>query len=403
MSPLLSVALPTHNRARYALHAIRSMLAIADPRLEVVVSDTSTDGELEAALKQQNLLQDARLSYQHPVERLDMTGNHNAALARCRGRFVCVIGDDDTITADLLPAAEWAERQGIQALVPNVVANYVWPDFRSLHFGAGHAGRLYFARHLDGAFKQCDPALALQAALQLAAQGTDELPKLYHGLVQRELLETMKRRSGQYVHGSSPDMSAAIGLTQVCSRFVSVNYPLTVPGASGGSNTGCSAMKQHKGPMGDDAQTRAFLAGGWSPGVPRFFAVETVWAHAALDTLRHYAPDAVLRFNYPRLLAACRMEHPEYVQAIAQAEHEAMALLGLGAAPWQQALRAATWTLRREKAWKLARRLRHPTVAGGRAFVPDLPTIAAVGEPLAQHLRRKGLDWTSLQSRFEAG
>jgi hypothetical protein len=121
-----------------------------------------------------------------------------------------------------------------------------------------------------------------------AAQGTDGLPKLYHGLVRRDLLEELKRRSGQYVHGSSPDMSAAVALSLVCPEFVSINYPLTVPGGSGGSNTGRSAMNQHRGRMGEDSQTKAFVNQGWSLGVPRYFAVETVWAHAALDTLRSW-------------------------------------------------------------------------------------------------------------------
>lgn len=87
MIPLLSVAIPTHNRARYAIPAIRSILAIPNRDLEVVVSDTSTDGELAAFMadKQNTLASDPRLNYFRPQEKLDMTGNHNAALGATRG------------------------------------------------------------------------------------------------------------------------------------------------------------------------------------------------------------------------------------------------------------------------------------------------------------------------------
>ena len=63
MNTLLSVVIPTHNRARYAIHAIASLLAIPNAELEIVVSDTSTDGELSAQLTAQTtqFLKDPRL------------------------------------------------------------------------------------------------------------------------------------------------------------------------------------------------------------------------------------------------------------------------------------------------------------------------------------------------------
>lgn len=394
MAPLLSIAIPTHNRARYAIPAIRSILAIPDARLEVVVSDTSTDGELAAAIADSANAWacDSRLNYFRPQEKLDMTGNHNAALGAARGEYVCLIGDDDTIAADAVTAAAWAKEHAIDLIAPNVVANYVWPDFRSRLMNDRHASRLYFARDMGKGVID-DSALALDKALANAAQGTDGLPKIYHGLVRRAILEEVRRISGAYFHGSSPDVSGAIALALCSKNFLVVDYPLTIPGASGGSNTGRSAMNTHKGQLGQEAQTKGFLAGGWSKGVPRFFSVETVWAHAALETISRIAPERLAAFNFARLIAVCRVLHPEFSTDIEQAIREAQEITGSTETALRNRIDAEFKRYRREKLLRFLKRLSRPTAAGGRAYVSDLQTVAEAPDALALHMARLGLNW----------
>lgn len=394
MNILLSVVIPTHNRARYAIHAIASLLAIPSAELEIVVSDTSTDGELWAQLTahSKHFLNDHRLKYFRPSGKLDMTGNHNAAIEAATGEYVCLIGDDDTVTADALLAAAWARDRGIELIAPKVVANYVWPDFRSRFLGAGHASRLYFAKHVGGAVMQ-DSAAALERALRNAAQGTDGMPKIYHGIVKRSVLERIRELSGAYFHGSSPDVSGAIGLALCSKNFVEVDYPLTIPGASGGSNTGRSAMNTHKGKLSQESQTKDFEAGGWSQGVPRFFSVETVWAHAALETIRRIAPHQVAAFNFARLIAVCRVLHSEYALEIDQATAEVEHIVGSTATVLREQISVEMKRYRRERLLRFIKRLSRPTAAGGRAYVSSLDTIAAAPDVLAQHMARLGLRW----------
>lgn len=394
MNTLLSVVIPTHNRARYAIHAIASLLAIPNAELEIVVSDTSTDGELSAQLTAQTtqFLKDPRLKYVRPAGSLDMTGNHNAAIEAATGEYVCLIGDDDTISADALLAAAWAKERDIEVIAPNVVANYVWPDFRSRLMGTGHASRLYFAKRFGGAVIH-DSALALASALNNAAQGTDGLPKIYHGIVKRSVLERIHKLSGAYFHGSSPDVSGAIGLALCSKSFVVVDYPLTIPGASGGSNTGRSAMNTHKGKLSQESQTKGFETGGWSLGVPRFFSVETVWAHAALETIRRIAPDQVAAFNFARLIAVCRVLHSEYAAEIDQATVEVQQIVGSTAKVLREQIKVEMKRYRRERLVRFVKRLSRPTAAGGRAYVAGLDTIAAAPAALEQHLGRLDLRW----------
>lgn len=398
MTPILSVAVPTHNRARYAIHAIRSLLDIRDEGLEVVVTDTSPEPELERLLREQGLLNDRRLRYVRPAERLDMTGNHNAAVGLATGEYVCLIGDDDTISPDALEAARWAAAHDMEVIAPNVVANYVWPDFRSRWFGARHSSRVYFAREMGTAtVHRADGAL--DQALRNAIQGTDGLPKIYHGLVRRSLLETMRERSGAYFHGSSPDVSGAVGLAVCARKFLVVDYPLTIPGASGGSNTGRSALNQHKGKLEAEDQTKGFREKGWSAGVPRFFSVETVWAHAALETLDRILPEAVPRYGFVRLISLCRIRHAEYGTEIDAAATEAAALQGVSRAEFDARVAADLRRVRLQELARVAKRMLRPTAAGGRAYVGGLQTVAAAPEQVSAHLRKRGASWDRTVAR----
>jgi len=398
--PLLSVAMPTHNRARYAIHAIQSVLNQGDERLELVVSDTSTNGDLANWVAEHPMGRDSRLTYFQPVQKLDMTGNHNMALGACRGQYICLIGDDDTISPFALEAAQWALAHEVSLIAPNVVANYVWPDFRSRYFGAGHATRLYFARRMGGA-RLCTAQEALTTALDEAGQGTDGLPKIYHGLVHRDMMERIRERSGNYFHGSSPDVSGAIGLALCGENFVEVDFPLSIPGASGGSNTGRSAMNTHKGKLTAESQTSSFVASGWSAGVPKFFAVETVWAHAALETLTRMQPDLLPRFNFARLLGACLARHPEFRAEIDVAMREVSTILGAEFTHVAKRAAQEQRRIRRARLRQVLARALHPTAAGGRPYVAGLQTVAEVPSHLSARLAELHLDWQTAVGNLE--
>lgn len=387
MTPLLTVVMPTHNRSQYATAAITSILAIKSQYLQLVVHDTSDSDDLECFVR--GLQNDDRLKYIHYRSRLSMTENHNAAMRMAEGEYVCLIGDDDTIMPEALDAVAWAKSQGIDVLSPQIVANYAWPDFRSRFFGMGHSSRLYVRRKF-GAIRLCGSIESLKRALQGAAQGTEGLPKVYHGFVRREIMETVRHRSGAYFHGSSPDVSGAIGVAMVTPFFIEIDYPLTLPGASGKSNTGRSATNTHKGALSKDAQTSEFAVNGWPPEVPRFFSVETVWAHAAIDTIRRVDEKCLKNFDFLTLYAICWLRHKEYRQ-------ETLCVFREGAwRSWQEIDSPLRGMLRRTvkilagTTARLLRRALQPTAAGGRFYLAGVQTVAEAQASLVDHLTKRG-------------
>lgn len=100
--PLISVVIPTHNRARYVLEAVNSALSQEFQDLEVVVvDDGSTDDTAEALGR----IDDPRLRYvQKPKTNAPDTRNH--CIAAARGEWLLWLDSDDR----LLPG--WLARLG---------------------------------------------------------------------------------------------------------------------------------------------------------------------------------------------------------------------------------------------------------------------------------------------------
>jgi hypothetical protein len=140
---------------------------------------------------------------------------------------------------------------------------------------------------------------SFEKALDNCFQGTNGMPKLYHGFVKREYFENLKSLTGDYLFGSSPDVSASVLLSKSCDSYVETNIPLTIPGASSGSNTGRAAKNNHFGKLEDELQTKDFIQ-SWPEFLPRIFTVETVWAHSAIVSFSNLEKEE-LNFNFIKL------------------------------------------------------------------------------------------------------
>ena len=98
MQPLLTIAIPTYNRAP-CLHLLLEHLApqlLCQPEVELIISDNaSSDGTGEVVKE----FQEAGLAvgYVRNVENVGMDGNFLQCFTLAKGRYVWVLGDDDLI------------------------------------------------------------------------------------------------------------------------------------------------------------------------------------------------------------------------------------------------------------------------------------------------------------------
>ena len=310
---LLSIIIPTRNRCEYAVDTIRSLLKIKESCFEIVVQDNSDNNHLEDYIK--NNFNDKRIVYNHVIEQLDVIANFDQSLAFVSGDYLTFIGDDDGVNSELLTAARWCKSHKIDALTPENIAGYFWPDLRQKYYGASNSGKLTI-KPFTGKFTKKNPTLGLHKSAAYGFQNlvnTTIIPKLYYGLVKRACFDRVKARTGSYFPGCSPDMSSAIAVSSYVENFYTVDYPLYLPGSSAKSTAGSSAEKKHKGSLREQTHIPKKVIDEWPLDVPKFFAVQTVWAQSGLSALRATGRnDILMSYNSALLHAMTGVFNPDY-------------------------------------------------------------------------------------------
>jgi hypothetical protein len=314
--PLLSIIVPARDYT-YALSLIRGVLAISDGELELVVHDASGDTTLRDYLAQ--VPHDARLVYHFAGRPMSLYENFNAAVALASGEYVCIVGEDDGVSPEIVRIARWACANGIDAVRDTRRLRYYWPDMAVSPNLIHHAGRLFIDTRYTGKVMVHD----LEAsARQLMSQGGQDylsigLPKVYHGLVRLSSLVALRARSGEYFKGLTPDIYSAVALIRFIRTAATIDYPITVDGTSLGSNAGVSARGGHRGRYESAPHLADRPNYDWPVQVPRFYSVETIWAESAVTAMREIGYDDLLAdFNTERLCAACLAAHPDFARLL---------------------------------------------------------------------------------------
>jgi glycosyltransferase involved in cell wall biosynthesis len=98
-TPLVTIAIPTFNRASWLGDCIRSALAQSYPHFELLVSDNASSDETAVELGRFN---DERLRVIRQPKNIGADGNWNACLAEAKGEYIVFLPDDDRISPWLL-------------------------------------------------------------------------------------------------------------------------------------------------------------------------------------------------------------------------------------------------------------------------------------------------------------
>ena len=125
MEYLLSIIIPTKNRSNYLKGCLDSLIKLGDKDIEIVVQDNSDDNsQIVDYIKN---IDHKNLKYYHCKDQLTQTENSELAVSNATGKYICYIGDDDSISNMLIEAVKLMNRYEIEALNCNM-ATFYWPD-----------------------------------------------------------------------------------------------------------------------------------------------------------------------------------------------------------------------------------------------------------------------------------
>ena len=315
---LLSVIIPTRNRQFYAERAIEQVLSVANERLQLVIQDNSDEPLLRSFCDR--FAGDPRLTYQYTAQLLSFVDNFSEAVSLADGEFICMIGDDDGIMPEIVTVAAWAKEHDVDAVTQVTNAVYLWPAPESVLGYDNSSGTLRLSYPGTDA-KQCKVRQAVEQWMSYGGQKylATEMVKLYHGLVKKKCLETVKQKTGHYFGGLSPDIYAAVALSLTVEKAVRIRYPITISGVCPGSGSADSITGKHTGELKEAPHLKGHADYTWSAAVPAFYSVETIWADSGLQAINELGMEEYMPlFNRAALTMYCLHKSPSYKRTIKQ-------------------------------------------------------------------------------------
>ncbi len=224
--PIISIIIPTRERADTLSFAIETALDQTNEAYEVMVSDNFSQDNTEEVVQR---FSDSRLVYINTGRRLSMCDNWDFALEHARGAYVIFIGDDDGV----LPGSLDKLQQDIQRY-PSLV--YCWP--RPTYVWPAHGQRAYvsYLPANTGLFRINLEKLA-RFAVSLGGTRYSFLPSAYHAAVAKSILDKIRKQTGRVFHTTQPDIFTAFAVPAFSRTAINVGYPVTVAGQSMKSNS----------------------------------------------------------------------------------------------------------------------------------------------------------------------
>lgn len=165
-----------------------------------------------------------------------------------------------------------------------------------------------FLSDFSGSARAISRSDSIDDAVDHLGSGPRRLPRLYLGLVSRDLISRVRGRFGRIFGSVSPDMYSGVLLALEARKHFELDFPFLLPVACPKSNSIAHVARPSEELTAQD-HLRHFATKSWDERVPRFYAAETVWAQALIDVSRDSGVGLTAR-GFADLYARCILKAP---------------------------------------------------------------------------------------------
>lgn len=303
MGPIVSVVVPTKNRYKYLIKLIELIESFNDPMIELVIQDNSDENtEVISYLGTKRLVS---TKYYYTCEPLSMSQNADRAIKNSHGKYICFIGDDDAVCRNIVQCARWMEKNSIDSL-RSLNLQFSWNE----QVDGTCKGSLLYDDDISFRYRILDAQEELIKVLKKGVPSFLGIPKLYHGIVSREIIDRIYDLGGTCFPGVTPDMSNAVTLCFFVKKYAVIDIPVVLPGMSrmvgGGVMGKVLALEEVDFITEKDRRE-------WEKGFPRLWATEIIWPDCAMKALCYVGHEEYLSFfNKNKMLSRLIAVHKKY-------------------------------------------------------------------------------------------
>jgi glycosyltransferase involved in cell wall biosynthesis len=267
-APLLTIAIPTRERAETLVSTLRTLTSQDTDNCEFLVSDNASNDQTQQVV---SAISDPRVRYVRLPTRRSMSYNYEFALSHARGKYISYLGDDDGFIPGSLEYLTRICRRHDPDAVSWSEGGYRWPGVEADNDGLPQS--LIFTNEIF----RIDTA-AVRPLWQLGILRWGFCPIIYGGLVRVDTLNRLRGSNDQFFQSELPDVYSAAILMDSIQRYFYVNLSLSVFGFSKKSNA-ASYLSQRLSGTDALAQFQAELE---RPPHPKFSAFTLRTDHAAI-------------------------------------------------------------------------------------------------------------------------
>nr|VFK14394.1 MAG: Glycosyl transferase family 2 [Candidatus Kentron sp. LFY] len=225
---IISIIIPTRERADYLKESIQTALQIPDRNIEIIISDNaSTDGTKQVISE----ISDPRVKYINTGKRVSMRENFEFGLHNSSGDYVIFFGDDDGILPRQFKfLRRILEKERPDALGWNVPSIFVWPgEERDRKSGSV----TFDKRKLFGKIHKCDSDACRKHLLACKLNQLRFIPGVYAaGCVSRDYWGRIAAPDGTYFNSSVPDAYFEFRALLEGGNFLHVDHAFVLGGQS---------------------------------------------------------------------------------------------------------------------------------------------------------------------------
>lgn len=311
MKPLLSIAIPTKDRYQYLFCLLKLIDRFCNAELEVVIQDNTKDNKEILSFIESELINRSCFKYYHTTENLSVVMNSDFAILNSSGEYISFIGDDDGVVSSIIDCVRWMKQNHVDVVVPSVV-RYLWPDFVTRN-DTICTGELFIKEHYTCSTVCKDVNQVLSDSLKHGFVTRGSLPLLYHGIVNRKILNEIYKKCNTFFPGPSPDIANGVAMCFHAKKYVVIDFPIII---SGISKMGGGGVRSTKKLRVNNIDSLEFLPKDtkeqWESSIPKVWANETIWPESAIKALRRMGrEDLINKVNFAYMLSVFTVVHPD--------------------------------------------------------------------------------------------
>jgi glycosyltransferase involved in cell wall biosynthesis len=309
MQKKLSIIIPTKDRYDTLFQVVTSIVEFVPTEfLEIVISDNTVNNAKAEEFITSNKYKGI-INYSHCTSALSMVENTERALSLATGKYLLFIGDDDFVSPYIMKVVEMMENKGVDSLV-YPIANYFYDNVEFFkQYAFNKPATLQIVKNPDLSFLKRNTAEEKDRICASGAIFIGRLPRLYHGIINRYLLERVIEKYHKSVPGPCPDMTLSMALAEIMDDYYFIEYPVSVSGASSASEGGKGPTKKHVVRLEEKKWLNQKDIKDWDCNLPRIFSRETIWAQCVYHVMRISGDSRII--NYQKLYSSMLIDCPK--------------------------------------------------------------------------------------------